>query len=46
MIGYIERNELKPQIAWEFALENIRAAQEAFLEKAHIGKIATRVAHD
>ena len=41
MIGYIGRNELKPQTAWEFAVEDIRAAQEAFLEKAHIGKIMT-----
>ncbi|MGI9476171.1 MAG: alcohol dehydrogenase family protein [Hyphomicrobiaceae bacterium] len=44
VIGYIERGELRPLIAEEFALEDLAAAQEAFISKSHIGKIALRVA--
>lgn len=44
VIGYIERDELKPVIAREFPIKEIRAAQEAFLKKTHIGKIVIRVA--
>lgn len=42
VIGYIERGELHPLIAQEFELRDLRKAQEAFLEKGHIGKIAIR----
>ena len=44
VIGYIERGELRPLIAAEFALKDLAAAQEAFISKSHIGKIAIRVA--
>lgn len=43
VITYIERGELEPLIAQEFALRDLAAAQEAFLSKAHIGKIVIRV---
>lgn len=43
VIGYVERGELFPLIAQEFELREIRQAQEAFLEKNHIGKIVIRV---
>jgi NADPH:quinone reductase-like Zn-dependent oxidoreductase len=45
VIGYVERGELFPLIAQEFELREIRQAQEAFLEKNHIGKIVIRVAY-
>ncbi len=44
VIGYVERGELYPLIAQEFDLREIRQAQEAFLDKKHIGKIVIRVA--
>lgn len=43
VIGYVERGELYPLIAQEFDLREIRQAQEAFLDKKHIGKIVIRV---
>lgn len=39
LVGYIERGEIRPVVAESFALSDIRSAQEAFLQKAHIGKI-------
>ncbi|MEQ8356542.1 MAG: alcohol dehydrogenase family protein [Kiloniellaceae bacterium] len=42
VIGYIERQEIRPLIAQVFGLKDLHLAQEAFLEKAHIGKIAIR----
>lgn len=43
VIGYIERGELQPLIAQEFDLKDLRHAQQAFLDKTHIGKIVVRV---
>lgn len=43
-IGYIERGEIRPHVAATFPLREIRAAQEAFLSKAHVGKIVLTVA--
>ncbi len=37
LIGYIERNEIKPLVAGVFALKDIADAQRAFLEKRHVG---------
>jgi NADPH:quinone reductase-like Zn-dependent oxidoreductase len=37
LVGYIERGEVRPLLARTFPLEEIRAAQTAFLEKAHVG---------
>lgn len=42
LIGYIERGEIRPVIAGEFALKDLHQAQEAFLTKHHIGKIVIR----
>ena len=39
IVGYIEKGQITPSIAAEFDLKDIRAAQEAFLAKTHIGKI-------
>ncbi len=43
VIGYISRGELRPLIAQEFALNDLAAAQEAFISKTHIGKIVINV---
>ncbi len=39
LVGYVERDEIKPVVAATFPLEEIVAAQEAFLSKEHVGKI-------
>jgi NADPH:quinone reductase-like Zn-dependent oxidoreductase len=39
LVGYIERGEIRPLVAATYPLAEIRAAQEAFLSKRHVGKI-------
>ena len=39
LVSYVERGEIKPIVAMEFPLSQIAQAQEAFLSKAHLGKI-------
>ena len=39
LVSYIERGEIRPLVAATYPLNEIVAAQQAFLEKAHIGKI-------
>ena len=39
LVNYLERGEVRPWLSEEFALEDIAAAQEAFLRKQHLGKI-------
>ena len=43
LIGYIERNEISPVVAATFPLDDIVAAQKAFLEKSFVGKIVLTV---
>jgi NADPH:quinone reductase-like Zn-dependent oxidoreductase len=43
LIGYIERGEIRPLLAKTYPLRELRAAQEAFLEKSVIGKIGIEV---
>ena len=43
VIGYVEDGKLRPVIAQEFYLMEIRQAQTAFLDKSHIGKIVIRL---
>ncbi len=43
LVGRIERSEIKPLVAEEFALEDINAAQTAFGEKGYTGKIVLKV---
>ncbi|MFM8267467.1 MAG: alcohol dehydrogenase family protein [Ilumatobacteraceae bacterium] len=38
LIGYIERDEIRPLVAATFPLERIADAQREFLEKRHVGK--------
>jgi NADPH:quinone reductase-like Zn-dependent oxidoreductase len=40
LIGYIERREIKPLVAAEYQMTDIVAAQQSFLTKRHVGKIA------
>ena len=44
LIGYIERGEIKPLVAAQFALSDIVAAQQFFLSKNYFGKIV--LVHD
>jgi NADPH:quinone reductase-like Zn-dependent oxidoreductase len=37
LIGYVERNEVRPVVAGSFALKDMALAQQAFLEKRHVG---------
>ena len=39
LISYIEAGEMRPLLAATYPLEDIVAAQKAFQEKGHIGKI-------
>ncbi|MEP6890867.1 MAG: zinc-binding dehydrogenase, partial [Nitrospirota bacterium] len=39
LIGYIERNEIKPVVAKQYPLRDITIAQEEFQAKKHVGKI-------
>ena len=43
LIGYIERNEIKPLVAQIYSLKQIKKAQEVFLSKKFIGKIVLRI---
>ena len=43
LVGYIERGEIRPVLAEIYKLPDLRAAQEAFLEKTHLGKIGIEV---
>ena len=38
LVGYIERDEIRPVVAKVFPLTDIVAAQQEFLEKRHVGK--------
>ena len=39
LIGYVERNEIRPLVAASYALKDMALAQQAFLEKKHTGNI-------
>jgi NADPH:quinone reductase-like Zn-dependent oxidoreductase len=39
IVGYIERNEIRPSVAATFPLSDITSAQTEFLTKRHVGKI-------
>ena len=46
LVGYIEREEIRPLVAETFALRQLPEAQEAFLAKRHVGNIVIRVWED
>jgi NADPH:quinone reductase-like Zn-dependent oxidoreductase len=37
LVGYIERGEISPLLAGSFALHDLALAQQAFMEKRHMG---------
>lgn len=39
LISYIEAKAIKPVLAATYALKDLRAAQTAFINKAHAGNI-------
>ena len=39
LVGYIERGEIRPLLAETYPLKELRAAQEAFIAKRHVGNI-------
>ncbi|MGI9433777.1 MAG: alcohol dehydrogenase family protein [Geminicoccaceae bacterium] len=39
LVGYIERGEIRPLLAATYPLENLREAQQAFIDKSHVGNI-------
>ncbi len=39
LVRYIEAGEIRPVVARTYPLQDLRAAQEAFLSKVHVGKI-------
>jgi len=43
LVGYIEAGEIRPVVAETYSLRELRAAQQAFLEKSHIGKIGIAI---
>ncbi len=43
LITYIEKNEIKPLLAASYPLEELRTAQQAFIDKQHTGNIVITV---
>ena len=43
LVKRIERREIKPLVAEQYSLQDITAAQQAFTEKNHVGKIILEV---
>ena len=39
VVGYIERGEVRPMLAATYPLSALRAAQQAFIDKRHVGNI-------
>jgi NADPH:quinone reductase-like Zn-dependent oxidoreductase len=39
LMGYVERKEIKPLLAATYSLQDMARAQQAFLEKRHVGNI-------
>ena len=39
LVGYIERGEVRPLLAATYPLEELREAQQAFIDKRHVGNI-------
>ncbi len=43
LVGYIEMGDIRPVLAERRPLHELRVAQEAFLEKSHMGKIGIEI---
>jgi NADPH:quinone reductase-like Zn-dependent oxidoreductase len=44
LVGYVERGEISPVVARTFPLEELAAAQAAFMTRQHIGAIVIVIA--
>lgn len=42
LIGYIERDEIQPLLAATYPLEELHTAQQAFIDKRHVGNIVVK----
>ncbi len=43
LVGYIEREEIKPMLAAVYPLEELRTAQQKFIDKQHTGNIVMSI---
>ncbi len=43
LVGYIERGELRPLLADSWPLAELRAAQQAFIDKRHVGNLVVEI---
>ncbi|QIE56560.1 zinc-binding dehydrogenase [Pikeienuella piscinae] len=43
LVSYIEAGEIRPVVAETYPLHKLRAAQEAFIQKSHMGKIGIEI---
>ncbi len=43
LVGYIEKDEIRPLVAKEFSIVDIRKAQAEFLAKKHVGNFVVRL---
>lgn len=43
LVGYIERGEIQPMVAATYPLTELHAAQQAFIDKQHVGNIVVTV---
>jgi NADPH:quinone reductase-like Zn-dependent oxidoreductase len=43
LVGYIERGEIRPLLAATWPLEQLRAAQQAFIDKRHVGNLVVEI---
>jgi NADPH:quinone reductase-like Zn-dependent oxidoreductase len=46
LVGYIEREEIRPLLAKSFALDRMRDAQDEFLRKQHVGNFVITLRED
>ena len=46
LVGYIERAEIEPVLAATYPLQELVAAQQAFISKRHVGNIAVTMNPD
>ncbi len=46
LVGYIERGEIRPLLAATWPLEQLRQAQQAFIDKRHVGNMVVTMEPD
>ena len=43
LVGYIDRGEIRPLLAGTWPLDRLREAQQAFIDKAHVGNLVVEM---